>query len=103
MTAGWWLVVEDINLAPPDVLAAMLPLMESGRLYLPQRAEVITAAPGFQLLSSVTSTPGCSGAGAYSTTAAVEVPLLSLSSLIFSPFTFNRLFLYVLTFVRLTR
>ena len=55
---GRWLVIEDINLAPPDVLAALIPLLESGRLHLSQRAESIQAAPGFQLLATVTCSPG---------------------------------------------
>jgi midasin len=73
MATGRWLVVEDINLAPPDVLAALLPLLETGHLHLSQRAEVITAKSGFQMLCSITTAPGGAGAGAYSTSTGVEV------------------------------
>lgn len=55
---GRWLVIEGIDLAPADVLAALVPLMDSKQLQLPQRAQSITAASGFQLLATVTSGPG---------------------------------------------
>ena len=58
MTEGRWLVIEDVNLAPPDVLAALVPLLEARQLHLPQRGATIAAAPGFQLVASVTSAPG---------------------------------------------
>ncbi len=55
---GKWLVIEDLNLAPPEVLAALVPLLGSRQLHLPQRAQVIKAAPSFQLLASITTAPG---------------------------------------------
>ena len=55
---GRWLVIEDINLAPPDVLASLVPLLDSKELHLSQRAQTIQAAPGFQLLATVTCSPG---------------------------------------------
>ena len=55
---GKWLLIEDLNLAPPEVLAALVPLLGSNQLHLPQRAQVIKAAPGFQLLASITTAPG---------------------------------------------
>ena len=55
---GRWLVIEDVNLAPPDVLAALIPLLERRQLQLPQRAHAMHAAPGFQLIATVTSAPG---------------------------------------------
>lgn len=58
MAQGRWVVIEDINLAPPEVLATLVPLLERGQLHIPQRAQVVEAAPGFQLLASVTSAPG---------------------------------------------
>lgn len=59
---GKWLLIEDLNLAPPEVLAALVPLLGSGQLHLPQRAQVIKAAPGFQLLASITTAPGAAPA-----------------------------------------
>ena len=55
---GKWLVIEDLNLAPPEVLAALVPLLANRQLHLPQRAQVINAAPAFQLLASITTAPG---------------------------------------------
>lgn len=60
VSEGRWLLIEDINLAPPDVLASLVGLLERRQLYLPQRAQSIAAHPGFQLIASVTSSPGLS-------------------------------------------
>ena len=51
-------MIEDLNLAPPEVLAALAPLLANRHLHLPQRAQLINAAPGFQLLASITTAPG---------------------------------------------
>ena len=40
------------------MLAALVPLLDSRELHLPQRAQRIQAAPGFQLLATVTCSPG---------------------------------------------
>ncbi|KAL0028971.1 hypothetical protein WJX77_009058 [Trebouxia sp. C0004] len=77
---GKWLVIEDLNLAPPEVLAALVPLLGSRQLHLPQRAQVINAAPGFQLLASITTAPGAGSAGAYGSSQAVKEVLGSLLS-----------------------
>lgn len=62
---GCWAIIEDINLAPPDVLAILLPLVERGTLHIPSRGEEIRAARGFQLIATVTTHPGGSGSGVY--------------------------------------
>lgn len=58
VTQGRWLLIEDINMAPVEVLAGLVPLLEARQLPLPQRGEVVRAAAGFQLLASVTTAPG---------------------------------------------
>jgi hypothetical protein len=58
VSEGRWLLIEDINLAPPDVLASLVGLLERQQLYLPQRAQSVPAHPGFQLIASVTCSPG---------------------------------------------
>lgn len=80
MSEGHWLLIEDANMAPPDVLAALVPLLEGRSLVLPSRGEVIRAAPSFQLLATVTSAPGSSGGvgghstgGAYGSSQMVKV------------------------------
>ena len=55
---GSWLLVDEVNLAPPDVLAALVPLLEGGALHLSHRSQVVRAAPGFQFVASVTTAPG---------------------------------------------
>lgn len=55
---GRWMLIEDINLAPDEVLAALIPLLERRVLSIAARAETVQAAPGFQLFATVTSAPG---------------------------------------------
>ena len=72
---GKWLVIEDLNLAPPEVLATLAPLLANRHLHLPQRAQLINAAPGFQLLASITTAPGN-----VAVTAATAVDLIAISA-----------------------
>ena len=55
VTKGHWLLIEDIDQAGLDVMATLLPLLESGRLYLPSKGANIVAAPGFQLFFTMKS------------------------------------------------
>ena len=50
---GFWVVFEDIDLAPPEVITALLPLLEGRQLHLPGRAGTLAAHPGFQLFGTV--------------------------------------------------
>jgi len=43
---GHWLLIEDIELAPSDVMSTLLPLVERGELYLPSKGEILEARPG---------------------------------------------------------
>ena len=52
---GRWLLIEDIDQAGLDVMATLLPLLESGRLYLPSKGANIVASPGFQLFFTMKS------------------------------------------------
>lgn len=69
---GRWVLIEDINLAPVEVLAALTPLLERRSLSIPSRAETVHAAPGFQLITTVTSDPSGSAAGAYGSSQSVK-------------------------------
>ena len=60
---GRWVLVEDINMAPGDVLAALVPLLESRVLHVSSRGMVVRAAPGFQIIATVTSAPAAGGGG----------------------------------------
>ena len=46
VTEGRWLVIENIDMAPPDVLASLRPLLEGRPLHLPNRATAVEPAPG---------------------------------------------------------
>lgn len=63
VTQGRWVVIESADAAPADVLAALVPLLESRLLHIPARAQVLTAAPGFQLFATVTTPAAAAGAG----------------------------------------
>ncbi|KAJ3106463.1 hypothetical protein HDU97_006249 [Phlyctochytrium planicorne] len=51
---GRWLLVEDIDLAPPEVVSVLLPLLESRHLFIASRGEKIRANEGFQLFATRT-------------------------------------------------
>lgn len=57
---GRWLVMEGLDCAAPEVLAALAPLLEARCLHLPHRAQTLPAAPGFQFLATATAPPGAS-------------------------------------------
>eukprot|EP00879_Flechtneria_rotunda_P027189 GHRR01029067.1.p1 GENE.GHRR01029067.1~~GHRR01029067.1.p1 ORF type:complete len:739 (+),score=326.62 GHRR01029067.1:246-2462(+) len=61
---GRWVVIENVDKAPPDILAALLPLLESGVLQVPSRGQMLTAAPGFQVLGTVNKTTTTSSSSA---------------------------------------
>ena len=58
VSQGRWVLFEDINWAPQEVLASLLPLLGERRLYLPGRGESLAAARGFHLFASITTLPG---------------------------------------------
>ena len=60
---GRWVVIEDVDQAPFEVLAALVPLLEERRLYVPGRGESVVAADGFQLFGTVTTGAGRAGGG----------------------------------------
>ena len=49
---GKWILIEDINLAPLDVISMLVPLLDTGRLHVPGRGETHVAARGFQLFAT---------------------------------------------------
>ena len=52
---GLWVVIEDIDRAPFEVLASIVPLLETRKLVLPGRAEEIDASPGFRLFGTLSA------------------------------------------------
>ncbi len=51
---GRWVLIEDVDHAPFEVLSALVSLLERRVLFLPGRGETIHAAPGFQLFATRT-------------------------------------------------
>ena len=52
---GRWVVIEDVDRAPTEVISTLLPLLERGELLIPDWGEAIRAAPGFKLIGTVRS------------------------------------------------
>jgi midasin len=53
---GRWILIEDIDKAPTEVLSMLLSLLEKRELTIPSRGEIIKAANGFQLISTIRTT-----------------------------------------------
>ena len=56
VTQGRWLLLEDVDRAPMEVMAALASLIEGRSLYLPGRATTIDAPLTFRLWATVTTT-----------------------------------------------
>lgn len=50
--AGFWILLEDIDLAPMDVISVLIPLLESRMLSVPAHGNAVKASPGFQLFAT---------------------------------------------------
>jgi len=59
VTQGRWCLIENIDAAPAEVMQVVLPLLETGRLFLPSQGASLQAAPGFHLIA--TRTVGTAG------------------------------------------
>ena len=69
---GHWVLIEDLDRAPNEVISVLLPLLERNELMVPNLGGSIRPARGFRLLATVSSTsnikgddtlPGLSGLG----------------------------------------
>ncbi|KAM9316620.1 LOW QUALITY PROTEIN: midasin [Gastrophryne carolinensis] len=49
---GLWILLEDIDYAPLDVISVLIPILENGELVIPGRGDCIKMAPGFQLFAT---------------------------------------------------
>ncbi|CAM1297592.1 MDN1 (predicted) [Pycnogonum litorale] len=67
MINGAWILLEDVDLAPVDVLSTLIPILESKTMTLPGRSEIIKAAPGFHVFA--TQRILISSSGSYTNTA----------------------------------
>ncbi|KAK4106817.1 midasin [Parathielavia hyrcaniae] len=50
---GRWVLIEDFDRAPTEVMSTLLPLIERGELLIPGREERIQASPGFRIFATV--------------------------------------------------
>ncbi|KAJ1918062.1 AAA ATPase midasin [Mycoemilia scoparia] len=60
---GKWVVFEDIDLASGEVISVILPLLESGELFIPSRGERIKAHSQFLLFATRSLLPSNRGRG----------------------------------------
>ncbi|XP_032952982.1 midasin isoform X1 [Rhinolophus ferrumequinum] len=51
-TGGHWILLEDIDYAPLDVVSVLIPLLENGELLIPGRGDCLKVAPGFQFFAT---------------------------------------------------
>ncbi|XP_055005322.1 midasin-like isoform X2 [Boleophthalmus pectinirostris] len=52
VSKGQWILLEDIDHAPLDVISVLLPLMENKKLVIPGREDCIEVATGFQFFAT---------------------------------------------------
>nr|XP_020753857.1 midasin-like [Odocoileus virginianus texanus] len=52
VTEGRWVLLENIDYAPLDVVSVLIPLLENGELLIPGRGDCVKAAPGFQFFAT---------------------------------------------------
>ncbi|XP_019393298.1 PREDICTED: midasin isoform X2 [Crocodylus porosus] len=52
VTKGHWILLEDIDYAPLDVISVLIPLLEKGKLLIPGRGDCLKVAPGFQFFAT---------------------------------------------------
>uniref|UniRef100_A0A060T1F5 Midasin n=1 Tax=Blastobotrys adeninivorans TaxID=409370 RepID=A0A060T1F5_BLAAD len=50
---GRWVLIEDIDKAPTEILSVLLPLLEKRELMIPSRGETVKAARGFRIFGTV--------------------------------------------------
>ena len=55
VTEGRWVLVEDLDRAPTEILSILLPLLERRELFVPHWGETIQAAPGFKIIATIRS------------------------------------------------
>ncbi|XP_052570916.1 midasin [Peromyscus californicus insignis] len=51
-TKGYWILLEDIDYAPLDVVSVLIPLLENGELLIPGQGDCLKVAPTFQLFAT---------------------------------------------------
>ena len=62
MQQGRWILIEDIDRAPPEVLGVLRPLIENGELYLASRKEKIQPKDEFRIIATIRTSEKASSA-----------------------------------------
>jgi midasin (ATPase involved in ribosome maturation) len=78
-----WALIENLDLAPFEVLSALLPLLEARKLYIPSRNCTLTAREGFRLFG--TRTTGQAGRRESAALPMLQVAALSLHRAVTEP------------------
>ncbi|CAK7271995.1 AAA ATPase midasin [Sporothrix epigloea] len=58
---GRWVLIEDLDRAPNEVISTILPLIERRELLIPSRRETIKASRNFRIFATVRTTLGLNG------------------------------------------
>ncbi|PQE19082.1 hypothetical protein CJF30_00007426 [Rutstroemia sp. NJR-2017a BBW] len=58
---GRWVLIEDLDRAPNEVLSVLLPLIERRELLIPSRGETVTAKASFKLIATIRSSLNING------------------------------------------
>ncbi|KAK1769134.1 hypothetical protein QBC33DRAFT_532375 [Phialemonium atrogriseum] len=58
---GRWVLIEDLDRAPTEVMSTLLPLVERGELLIPSRGERIQASDSFRIFATVRTSLGMNG------------------------------------------
>ncbi|KAI0400957.1 hypothetical protein F4802DRAFT_619434 [Xylaria palmicola] len=58
---GRWVLIEDLDRAPNELMSTLLPLVEHGKLLIPSRGETVEASSTFRLFATVRNTKGTHG------------------------------------------
>ncbi|KAL8338414.1 hypothetical protein RB601_006393 [Gaeumannomyces tritici] len=58
---GRWVLIEDLDRAPTEVMSTLLPLIERGELLVPSRGETVRAPSSFRIFATVRTSLGMDG------------------------------------------
>ncbi|KAL8774243.1 MAG: hypothetical protein Q9209_000994 [Squamulea sp. 1 TL-2023] len=61
VTEGRWVLIEDFDRAPAEVVSVLLPLLERKEMLIPHWGERLRAAPGFKIIATIRSSEGTEG------------------------------------------
>jgi len=54
---GYWVLLEDLDYAPVDVISLLLPLLESRTLSIPGHGDQVLAHPDFRIFATLRLVP----------------------------------------------